>query len=843
MKKFSVAMLSFAGVFTLFFTIILFAAGCSSDGGGGGDGGGGTPIPPPETPDISSAPGAAFEVAPRLNALGAPISETTHPLASLSINSIPQIFTVGVNYNSSGYKPNFYRGFFESRISSAASEAWNELPKKIVSGDFDGDGYDDIVTAVFNASALKTEIYFTRRIDYQPQAVSQKAREIAYANPSDSPYPNAQSAYDNIVADYNNYTELVAGDFDGDGKKEIILYVSPYLYFLEVTIDNDSSADFTDMTGARDETFAYGDYVRFATADYDLDGKDEYVQLTSNKDMTFYRFYADYTFGSDHPENLSDWIGGPYSDIGVATYDLNEDGLPDTILSVANSNSTTIVITEADLTTHKPVFTTNKRVFSNAWLGRRIAVGKTIEGTIIMGQQRAINYTNGVAFLSFFGDTVSMGEVSPYSNVVAGDIDGDDYTDFIMLGKYPNAVNSNDRNLVKLIRYNGGAANGGKLGWGTNNVLPSGWLTDATVPTNHSYLAIGNFYPDTTKPFLTIKKLVGHKLLFTRPQIISVLVSPPYWDGSQNRNGGTSFGKSVTQSSGNQHAVGMSAGMAVGAKFDALMFGEVTAKVTLEGGFHKGWAEEISKTVSIGDSIGTGEDLVVFSSAAYDVFYYEIADSYPATDGNDDPVNLTNEIISVAVPRSIKIYSLAKDTYNQWIQESIDAGVDPDGVSDPNISANYKIPNDANLGLGHTLGNPRSYPNKNFKNSLAQGFFSGSEATDRAVGISDTGTLDLGLSEAITNATTWDWNAAAGVEASVEGGLFAKVTAEAWAKVEYEGETSTSISTATYIEGHIPHISSAYFNSTANTTFSAGLMAYPVVDKNQKYTVVTYWVE
>jgi hypothetical protein len=195
----------------------------------------------------------------------------------------------------------------------------------------------------------------------------------------------------------------------------------------------------------------------------------------------------------------------------------------------------------------------------------------------------------------------------------------------------------------------------------------------------------------------------------------------------------------------------------------------------------------------------------------------------------------------VALPRKVQIYHLDRETYNTWIQKSRDSGLE-------GTEYNYLIPargsaTAIDLGLGHTLGNPFSYPSAAEKTTIqnkGQGFFFTMGA--QPVGGSTTGSLNFGLSQEISKETTWDWGAAVGVAFSAEIGFFAQITSESFAKVEYNGSSSTSISTETSIEGQVPDISPNLWDN-AGYLFRTALMTYPVVDQDQQYTVVTYWVE
>jgi hypothetical protein len=232
---------------------------------------------------------------------------------------------------------------------------------------------------------------------------------------------------------------------------------------------------------------------------------------------------------------------------------------------------------------------------------------------------------------------------------------------------------------------------------------------------------------------------------------------------------------------------------------------------------------------------------VIFSSVAYDVYYYEAVDSNLTRYDNVTPLLRKASLVSVAVPRQAKIFKLEKDTYNEWVGKHNDETGDT-GYIIPSGEDNATA---VKFGIEHTLGNPLSYPNETQKNlfqllAFGSGFFSTETQT---VGTSDTGADTITLSEAIGERTTWDWSTSAGVEAEASGGFFAKATVQTSVSVEYEGSTSSTITNSTEIERQVPHISNAYWKDNQGSRFEWGLMSYPVKHGNQKYTVVTYWVE
>jgi hypothetical protein len=796
-----------AFVFALF--LAFFFVGCGGGGGGSSSkGNGGDTVKPVEDADTSKAPGAAFDVEPRLNAFGAEIDVATfHPLKS-GINATREIYTAGVGYAppDNNYKGKLlrydlweYRGFSAPFATETATDgdSWTTAPKISVAADTDGDGYDEIITAALPLLGNKISLRIAK---YDPDSQSfTESREVR-------------------AIDGSYLTNFVAGDFDGDGKAEFLLQVDERFYFID-----DIDANFANLR----EPFDFSKYtpIKIAVADYNLDGKDDFV-ITARSGSTdfYYRHYLDYEgelneegFGS-----LTNGLGSNARYPAVASYDLNDDGLPDTVFLGWNTTNPFIggrteisamaIITEADTVNRKPIFTkkggsaeTSHNDIDYEERAPKIAVTKDGAFKIIHSEGVLFRYTKGA-----FHSGSSNIFINPKTDLVAADINGDgieDVVGIISTGTTTSRLISNiegfGRDIVSL-RY-------------PTLVLPN-------VETGSDELAL---------------KFKEHKLQFSNPRIIAVLASPPYWAGSENDNGGTSLGSSIGKATEESQAVGMSVGIAVGTEAEVPAIGSAKVMAKVESSFHKGWTKSREITESVGDSIGVGEDLVIFSSVAYDVYYYEVVDSALVNDDNVAIPLSKASPVSVAVPRQVKTYKLEKETYNDWVRkhnnETGDTGyIIPSG--EDNASA-------VTLGIGHTLGDPLSYPNTAKKNDLAllgNGFVSNKVQT---VGTSDTGNSYISLSEAIGEGTTWNWSSSVGVETEVSGGFFAKASVEASVSVEYEGSTSTTITKSTDIEGQVPHISRAYSGSHPNSGFEWGLMSYPVRHHDQKYTVVTYWVE
>jgi hypothetical protein len=867
----------------------------------------------------------ASDISPvtRYNALGAALPDDYDPVnKEVLARAVKEVFTYGIvsaatgddctnpsnKQNCRSYSRNVQINR-NANLTSGEIYISDELPRthyadtpliKSIAADIDGDGYDEIV-AVFIDAASGGNTYLdvvVNKSDGSGGLTPLLAQTITSWR-SDSAEGLA------INADwFDKYVDLAAGDFkksetDDNGEKEILIYVAPLLYFIEGASDatyQKTPIRFYSPTAA----------VKLAVADYDLDGIDDYVEVVSDPTRTqvqfapYYRIYNKYDAAGGNPGDTPGvlalgWLNPDfaYSEPssnnrilpGVATYDVNNDGLPDTVFAYckkANSDYYSLVpqieilTTGADAAAHKPTFGSpvrdtprNYTLFTNPMDCKntmtRVAVGKALAPPLYHSAgTTALRIATNYGVFSRYGDSGTTLQWADFGDAIVeagpfmGDIDGDGYDDLLMVTKpftsdtYYSPI-AYLRSLWKLSGITTDPANVTGYGYSTvwsrwdNTPIREANAFDSAYPSSALAIALPNVdsagpYQNVDAIVLKSKKLVGRELLFTKPQIVTVLVSPPYWEGSANLNGGTSFGKSYGNGSETTHAVGASVGASVGSSVDFSIFGHLKTMITVEGGFHKGWTDSITKTVSISDEVGLGEDLVIFSSTAYEMYYYEVTDS-------SDP-NFKGQAVSVGFPREMRIYRMEKDDYNEWIAKSNAKNVADHGV---NAEEYYLIPTGnaaKNIGLGHTIGDPLTYPSLADRNTFQSkisddggtAFFTRNEHIQQVGTSSDTATTTIGLSEEIGSGSAWDWNAAVGIEIEASGGTFGKVEVGAYAKIEYEGSTTASISSETFIQGSVPAIGRAYWAAHQGDDFRWGLMAYPVADKSQKYTVVTYFV-
>jgi hypothetical protein len=696
--------------------------------------------------------------------------------------------------------------------------------RKSVAADLDGDNIDEvvIVTMVDSESADKILINKGeyRNGDFTvTQAMEFAAPESiigAFAAP-DSIESSSRDRQESLWQ-YTGWT-LIAADLNGDGKQECIFTFpkgiwgnSAHVYIL----DNDLTVSELDITPylAGLPHSGIGGGISWnpmvTAADYDQDGKDEICIIFSLRNAT--RNIARYVILDDkdaiyrklHDGDVS--VGSDRISIGnVVAADFTGDGLPDTVFCgydrAYNDWRGHIFLLKTTINSNfEPVFSWEK---SPVWSQfsvlewdihiPRIAAGDA-NGDGKM-ELYADNYLLTLSRDNWFEQVTGTNElftggdayipVRAY-DVVMGDVTGDLKDDVVLFtgGQIQIYDSAKKERFIHKINTGG-----------------------------DSYYHKTGCLPNVDNDSFILRDTGNRELLFTDPQVIAVLASPPYYSGvNDDGDGGTSFGFSKSSASGSSNSFGFSVGFSIGYEFEA-PFGISSAEFELAVNNSFAWTQSSSTEISEswGWNTPTAQDLVLFTAIAFDVYYYEVLKAPPGERAGDAK---PGDMLTVNVPRKPRRYHAPLPEYNKGVAEEHRVTVD------------------------HTLGDPTTYYNptqRNEQKSLAGGKGLFSTNTQITAGQGN-GSSTINIENVTSEDSSFNFDHE--VEISAKAGI-GGFSVGASAGFSYGYESTSSVSEGTWIEGTVPAIPSDRY--VYNKDFDWGLMAYPKQDATQSYIFVTYW--
>jgi hypothetical protein len=267
-------------------------------------------------------------------------------------------------------------------------------PNSSVVADFNGDGKLDLAVAETN--------FPTGQV-----AVSLGKGQASFGTPVISPL---------LSEAINNQDLMLSGDFNGDGKLDLII-MDDYSIGFQVLLGNG------DGSFERPVDTKLNTTLNFAIGDFNGDGKTDVVASTFSNSQELVSIYLSkgdgtFTLGAEYPEQS----GGPI----VA--DVNRDGKPDLVFV---GNPVFVMLGNGDGTFQKPV--TGPVV-----LGQSYAAVKDFNGD--GAPDIVVATTNGLAFLKGNGDGTFQNPVYSDSTtllccqILAEDVNGDGKLDLVNNG-------------------------------------------------------------------------------------------------------------------------------------------------------------------------------------------------------------------------------------------------------------------------------------------------------------------------------------------------------------------------------------------------------------------------
>lgn len=689
-------------------------------------------------------------------------------------------------------------------------QAWEKASNKVAAAaDLDGDGLDEFVILYVISGS-----YYLRVYDYGAGKYSSALKVSAIIPSSEI---TTTSAYNYAtgnsgIAPVFQYIHLCAADVDGDGTDELLFADYDTAYVLEV--DNKASA----LGLLESKTYAAA-ISSLAAGDTDGDGEDELVVCVYGKGFGYY------------DSSLTDPISNP------EFITVSSTGILEACVGDFDGDSVDELAITNDMNTSHSIYVYDTGVDSGALSLEQTIAGAYQLSTVLFCDPRAVDldgdgvkdlYCRGYVIMNPLSGGSETCSLSSFLDglcdpVEVGDMDGDGKED-----------------LVFILIHDGTYCSARSVGLNTSGNLA----------TKYDYFSAGSFVRDTTNSYTSANSLygprralavgnvdkdsarvkyTGHKLMFTDPAVVAVLVSPPYWSAvaeadeayaGNYTNWETSYGTFTSNSSSNGFTLGASVGCTVKYEQEGGIFGikmgQFESELTTKGYINEelSWSSTISKAVSY-TAVG-GEDKVIFTCVPKDVYSYEVLES---PDSSDVGSTLTLEI-----PREYKMYSVTRSFFNEHngVVNDIDSTV-----------------------LTHTYGNPDSYPGVSEKNALLStyGGYQSDDSLPVAQG-NDSAASGVQALE-ITVQSGFEITTEVGVEVEASaggGGGGLSVLADVGFSAGYIGTISAEWGTT--FGGTVGYLPTKYYNNSIYNYYS-GLFVYPYSDSRdgRQYWVVDYWVE
>jgi len=310
-----------------------------------------------------------------------------------------------------------------------------------------------------------------------------------------------------------------------------------------------------------------------------------------------------------------------------------------------------------------------------------------------------------------------------------------------------------------------------------------------------------------------------HEVLFGMPRVLAVLAAPPFYTGVNEDGSQTSISFGTGVGLERESTIGVSTGFSIGYEAPSL-FGLTTASWKLSFGAAIDWISSSSVEMSQTETWTTStDDAVVFTVIPFDVYYYKVVSSPDAAD--------INKTVSINVPRKLSTYKVPVALYNDSILDG------------PKIDATL---------LGHTVGDPASYPTDNACAAATGGgsfgqtifvvdgqswCFASMAPLHVGVGSGSVG-FEIARTSGSAEGTSTDLSVGFETEAGAGGFTFGASVGFHWG-YGYSLNTSKSYSFAGQV-GDLPNTNRGYeFGLMAHRGAIAGRTDYPVF-------LVDYWV-
>ncbi|MGI6498759.1 MAG: InlB B-repeat-containing protein [Oscillospiraceae bacterium] len=683
---------------------------------------------------------------------------------------------------------------------------------QMTTGDYDGDGRDEIAVYIPEYGKSRIEVYTLKKTSQGSDYKDAGQWTISWT------YPLKETSY------VSNMVSLVSGDFNSDGVDDLAAtwgyYYGPQdnkgstAVVLFGSAENgkmlQKSQEFPLNYGTSDivrGAFAYGDITGGGANTLILGGQLNGDLAAGNINSRFVGFYV--------------WDGGKFVQTQAENYDLfskNDDG---DLIYPAMTRS------EGAVFYSSPLCVSNVDVVGQG-LGNK---------AMLYLDSLTFEYDDSGLLLTGTGDKTFMqsNQSSPVSYVeygaVATDLEGlGRETVVTMRQTFSSTTTEEVSQVVPAQTYTYYVSESYYKSWAHKLIGWKSWrmvektvtlseeslLTDTNVYYHPGaayqttiYLYPGEKYTANknvdvsasicianTDSDTTYLKYEGKHFVYSDPEILAVLASPPYFGDLLDRSdlsgsygdSSTSYASTKGGGTGLSASTTISAGAYVSVEQEFSIFGisavKAEAEVAVTAGFTFEYEHSSSLEQTVSYSTSAGEDKVAFYSIPLEVF------TYSASVPDENGVYQT-QTMTVNIPHEAAVKLLSLDDYEA-------------------IAADYDVlPRIADNVLTHTLGDPGSYPSSTNGYRVIAKY----EGPPASVGFSTSGAA-IGQEIAMSEENNTAFSATVGIETKIGAGAGGVVV----------GVTLGSETGAGYVT-----------TTTSGSSFSGELQDMPVEAKEYSY--------
>ena len=336
--------------------------------------------------------------------------------------------------------------------------------------------------------------------------------------------------------------------------------------------------------------------------------------------------------------------------------------------------------------------------------------------------------------------------------------------------------------------------------------------------------------PNTDKDSSAVRYTGEHYYTYIDPEILAVLASPPYFKdlfngeiGGDTEPSNTSYGTTKGSGTGSSYSNTLSVGLYTSYEKSVSLFGVELFRyeAELEVNNHMTWETLNTSTVeqSVTYETLSGQDTVVFFSMPIETYVYE--QTYPVNDENGNFLRTETQSMTVNIPHEASVRNLPLETYER-------------------IAADYdELPEISGSVLKHTVGMPSTYPSS-VKGYGSSGIFGlpimVSQGDPAKVGYgSSSQTKEIAMTSSTEDSFNYELDISTKIGAG-GGGLMVGITA-GYAHGAGTVKISTSGSSYSGTIYALPTAAEAY-----GYDFNWRLFTYPYEEGNQVFPVVSYIV-